>query len=99
MSKLRSPVPRGLILQFGIQSSDRSAGKTKRPRLNLSGGTFVDQPFPKCCSGISLTLSSDPVNGARVPCKGTKVDGETLDSRDPRTAHTSAAAGFGRASH
>jgi len=24
--------------------------KTKRPKLNLSRGTFVDQPSPKCCS-------------------------------------------------
>ena len=41
--------------------------KTKRPRLNLSLGTSVDQPSPKCCSIANLSLTPDAVNGSSVP--------------------------------
>ena len=41
--------------------------KTKRPRLNLSLGTSVDQPSPKCCSIANVFLTPDPVNGSSVP--------------------------------
>src|SRR5271165_3301476 len=41
--------------------------KTKRPRLNLSLGTSVDQPSPKCCSKTTLILTPDQVNGSPVP--------------------------------
>jgi hypothetical protein len=37
------------------RSKCRIARKTKRPRLNLSHGTLVDQPSPKCCSIRRLT--------------------------------------------
>src|SRR5579859_8042200 len=43
------------------------ARKTKRPRLDLSLGTSVDQPSPKCCSRTTLTLPPHPVNGPLVP--------------------------------
>jgi hypothetical protein len=43
------------------------ARKTKRPRLNLSLGTSVDQPSPKCCSRTTLVPTPSPVNGSPVP--------------------------------
>ena len=43
------------------------ARKTKRPRLDLSRGTSVDQPSPKCCSRTTLALPRQPVNGSPVP--------------------------------
>src|SRR4029077_12617151 len=52
----------------------RSAGlpriftrKTKRPRLDLSLGTSVDQPSPKCCSIANVFPTPSPVNGSSVP--------------------------------
>jgi hypothetical protein len=42
------------------------ACKTKRPRLNLSLGTSVDQPSPKCCSRRRLSQARKPVNGSTV---------------------------------
>jgi hypothetical protein len=42
------------------------ARKTKRPRLDLSLGTSVDQPSPKCCSKTTLFLTSETVNGPSV---------------------------------
>jgi hypothetical protein len=32
--------------------------KTKRPGLDLSRGTYVDQPSPKCCSNTGYVLNS-----------------------------------------
>ncbi len=46
--------------------------KTKRPRLDLSLGTSVDQPSPKCCSRTTLTLLPLTVNGSLVPCMARK---------------------------
>jgi hypothetical protein len=43
------------------------ARKTKRPRLDLSLGTSVDQPSPKCCSIANVFLTPSPVNGSSVP--------------------------------
>ena len=40
--------------------------KTKRPRLDLSLGTSVDQPSPKCCSRTTLRLPTPAVNGSLV---------------------------------
>ena len=45
----------------------RFARKTKRPRLDLSRGTSVDQPSPKCCSRTTVTLTPCTVNGSLVP--------------------------------
>jgi hypothetical protein len=41
--------------------------KTKRPRLDLSLGTSVDQPSPKCCSIANVFLTPDRVNSSSVP--------------------------------
>ena len=43
------------------------ARKTKRPRLDLSLGTSVDQPSPKCCSIANVFRTPSPVNGSSVP--------------------------------
>jgi hypothetical protein len=43
------------------------ARKTKRPRLDLSLGTSVDQPSPKCCSRTTVALPPSTVNGSSVP--------------------------------
>ncbi len=48
--------------------------KTKRPRLDLSLGTSVDQPSPKCCSRTTLTPRPDSWNGSRVLRHGTNGD-------------------------
>jgi hypothetical protein len=40
--------------------------KTKRPRLDLSHGTPVDQPSPKCCSRKRLDQVDQLVYGTRV---------------------------------
>ena len=39
------------------------ACKTKRPGLDLSLGTFVDQPSPKCCSRRRIDLPGENGNG------------------------------------
>ena len=54
-----------------ISNSER---KTKRPRLDLSLGTYVDQPSPKCCSKTRLLHDPKLVNGPCVPLYGTKVE-------------------------
>jgi hypothetical protein len=40
--------------------------KTKRPRLCLSHGTYVDQPSPKCCSITRLSRVHKRVHGPAV---------------------------------
>jgi hypothetical protein len=47
------------------------ARKTKRPRLDLSLGTYVDQPSPKCCSRRSIGGDGKVENGTGVLCPGT----------------------------
>src|ERR1700687_3238602 len=46
--------------------------KTKRPRLDLSLGTFADQPSPKCCSIRRIGLVEEKENGPRVLWLGTE---------------------------
>jgi hypothetical protein len=48
------------------------AAKQNAPRLNLSPGTYVDQPSPKCCSRTRLRLFGKLENGPFVPCLGGK---------------------------
>jgi hypothetical protein len=43
------------------------ARKTKRPGLDLSLRTSVDQPSPKCCSIANVFPTPNPVNGSSVP--------------------------------
>jgi hypothetical protein len=45
----------------------RDGYKTKRPRLGLSRGTYVDQPSPKCCSMTILDSVAAMRNGSNVP--------------------------------
>jgi hypothetical protein len=47
--------------------------KTKRPRLGLSRGTYVDQPSPKCCSIRSIGYGPVLVNGTQVLSPNTNV--------------------------
>ena len=64
------PYPR--VSQFGVRELTHDDGteilarKTKRPRLNLSLGTSVDQPSPKCCSRTTVALPPGAVNGSSV---------------------------------
>ncbi len=46
----------------------RFTRKTKRPRLGLSHGTYVDQPSPKCCSRTTLRMPQESGNGSDVLC-------------------------------
>src|SRR5271165_2463591 len=62
--------------------------KTKRPRLDLSLGTSVDQPSPKCCSRITLTLTLNPVNGSAVLRGGTQDPCAGLFSAQNKTPQT-----------
>ena len=62
--------------------------KTKRPRLNLSLGTSVDQPSPKCCSRTTLTLGPDSWNGSRVLRHGTNGEPGNLFCAQNKTPQT-----------
>src|ERR1017187_10573886 len=47
------------------------ARKTKRPRLDLSLGTYVAQPSPKGCSRRSIGGGGEVENGTGMVCPGT----------------------------
>jgi hypothetical protein len=55
----------GPAIAGGLKHLDngKCSGKTKRPRLDLSRGTFVDQPSPKCCSRTRVRLGEREENG------------------------------------
>src|SRR5450755_1385031 len=59
---------------------DRGARKTKRPRLSLRLGTYVDQPSPKCCSRRSIDAAAQPGNGPIVPCLVHHLGGRVFSS-------------------
>ena len=65
------------------------ARKTKRPRLDLSLGTSVDQPSPKCCSIANVFLTPSPVNGSSV------LDMARTGSMDKRMKVRGLDCGFG----
>jgi hypothetical protein len=64
---------RALLVATAGKEFERLKRKTKRPRLCLSLGTYVDQPSPKCCSKTRLSRVDQPVYGPSVPCRGTNV--------------------------
>ncbi len=66
--------------------------KTKRPRLDLSLGTFVDQPSPKCCSRKSIDSQARVENGTSVlsHCTVSDSPGQSLLD-DPRRSNPGSA--------
>jgi hypothetical protein len=54
-----------------LRSTRHLEHKTKRPRLDLSLGTYVDQPSPKCCSRRIIDAVEKVENGTRVLSPGT----------------------------
>jgi hypothetical protein len=55
------------------KSIEKFQRKTKRPRLDLSLGAYVDQPSPKCCSIRKIRHSLNLVNGTLVLYPPTRV--------------------------
>src|SRR5580704_17718473 len=49
------------------------SAQNKTPQTQLSHGTLVDQPSPKCCSKTRLGQGLRPVNGTNVTCHTTNV--------------------------